>query len=98
MAATNPTYTVSFLQTWLDICLESAGEIDGLFTCANLNGAGITDDLPPGQVVYGLTPAIAKGSLVTLFKKYPPASGFTEEQAMPGGIGYMKIGSTFKVS
>jgi len=98
MAVTNPLYAVYFLQNLLDICLESAGEIDGLFACASLNSMGITDDLTPGQTVFGLLPAVGKLPIVNMFKTNPPASGFSEDQAMPGGIGFMKIGSTFKVS
>jgi len=98
MAVTNQQFTVYFLQNLLDICLEGAGEIDGLFDCAMLNSLSITDDLAPGQTVLGPLPSVGKLPIVNLFKTSPPASGFTEDQAMPGGIGFMKIGSTFKVS
>jgi|GEM_PF-3488052 len=98
MPTTNPTYTVFPLQTLLDVCLESAGKIDGLFDCATLNGIGITDDLTPGQLILGLFPAPEDLSVVALFVGHPPASASTVEQVLPGGIGYMQLHNNFKVS
>lgn len=91
-------YIIQQAQTFLDICLESAGEIDGLFLCAIENEMGITDDLIPGQSVLGVSPDASKLSIVALFRTNPPASGTTVDQALPGGIGYMQIENNFIVS
>lgn len=85
-------------QTLLDICLESAGEIDGLFDCAQANGMGITDDLTPGDAVIGVIAAPEKQSIVAMFIGAPPASGIMAAQALPGGIGYMQLQQNFIVS
>ena len=98
MPTTNPTYIIQSGQTLLDICIESAGEIDGLFLCAVNNGMGITDDLIPGQSAFGLSAATAKSAIAALFNNLPPASGITLEQALPGGIGFMQIQQNFIVS
>lgn len=98
MPTTDPTYIVQSGQTLLDICMQSAGEIDGLFLSAVSNGMGITDDLVTGQSAFGLSAATAKAGIAALFNNLPPASGITVEQALPGGIGYMQIQQTFIVS
>jgi len=98
MPTTNPLYIVQPAQTILDICIQSAGQIDGLFDCANLNAMGVTDDLFPGMSVIGEIVSPNQQSIVNLFIGHPPASGIVAQQALPGGISYMQIGSTFKVS
>lgn len=98
MPTTNPTYTVFPQQTLLDICLESEGGIDGLFECAAFNSIGITDDLTPGDSILGLPIDPLKKTIVALFVGHPPASGIMIEQALPSGLGYMKLSQNFIVS
>lgn len=98
MPTTNPSFIVQDSQTLVDICIESAGVIDGLFDCALENGIGITDDLIPGQEILGLIPDPSNASIVALFVNNPPSSGITPEQAIPGGIGNMQIQQNFIVS
>lgn len=91
------TKTIQPLQVLLDLCLWTAGEIDGLFVCAAANGCGITDDLVVGSTMIGLDVSAQKKGIIALFDVCPPASGITISQALPGGIGYMQIENDFKV-
>jgi len=97
MPITKPI-TVLAQQTLLDICLQNAGEIDGLFDCASANGMGITDDLVSGSEVTGPAADPQNQGIVSLFVGSPPASGTTVSQALGAGIGFMQIQNNFIVS
>lgn len=85
-------------QTLVDISLQGCGTIDNWFDVAILNGMGITDDLTPGNTVATPDALQTLASVVRLFGNVDlaPASGY-DDAAVLGGIGYMQIGSSFKV-
>lgn len=93
------TVTVKDGQTLFDIAVQSLGSVDRVFDLAQLNGIGITDDLTSGQILLLPDVAFEDADTVDYFTKpWYPASGDGANDAPPGGIGYMQIGTNFKVS
>ncbi len=91
--------TVRDGQTLFDIAIQSLGIVDRVFDVAQLNGLGITDELMSGQVL--LLPDVAFEQLDTVdyfSKPWYPMSGDADSDVILGGIGYMQIGTNFKVS
>ena len=80
------------LQTLIDIDIQTSKSLNNVFTLALMNGIGITDDLISGQNL------ITLGNILDSFFVLRPASGIPALQKKPGGIGYMQIGTSFKVS
>lgn len=88
-------------QSFLDIVLQGTGSIENALEMAIANGVSPTDDIVINQEIKAT--AVTKRSIQSIWgEKNKPASALTEHQEtiIParGGIGYMKIGETFKVS
>lgn len=83
-------------QTVVDYTVQNSGTLESLFEVAESNGVGITEDVAPGTVM--LAPETE--TKVTSFydaKALDITTHATDAEAL-GGIGYMQIGSSFKVS
>ena len=91
--------TVKDGQTLFDIAVQSLGIVDRVFDLAQLNGLGITDELASGQELLLPDVAFEQIDIVEYFTKpWAPASGDGANDLIRGGIGYMQIGTNFKVS
>lgn len=91
--------TVRDRQTLFDIAIQCLGIVDRVFDVAQLNGLSITEQLVSGQVL--LLPDVDFEQLeVVEFFTHPwyPACGDDENDLPFGGIGFMQIGTNFKVS
>lgn len=68
---------VSEGQTLLDIAVEHCGDINAVYTIADLNLKGITDDLVIGEVLIVPDVDVTKADIVEMFKQpsRKPASG-----------------------
>lgn len=84
-------------QTTVDFTTQYAGSVSGLFEMAMLNGIGITDDVAAGT---DLMVRVTDERTVKFWKnqKLDVVGGPLNLNLIPGGIGYMQIGNTFKVS
>jgi hypothetical protein len=90
--------TVKDGQTLFDIAIQSLGSADRVFDLAQLNGLSLSDELTSGQVLMLPDVDFEATETVDYFEKpWFPASG-DGEMVVPGGIGYMQIGTDFKVS
>lgn len=84
-------------QNILDFTTQHAGTVTSLFVTAIANGIGITEDVAAGSLLM-VAPADLKvvadlkSNKVDVISFMPPGGIFF------GGIGYMKIGTSFKVS
>lgn len=86
-------------QTWFDISVWIYGTSEYAFDLALQNNSSITEDVPAGTMVE--IPDFTKNHLTLVSLKTIPATGFNIQDLGFGnqgkGIGYMKVGSTFKV-
>ncbi len=91
--------TVDQGQCSLDIALQYGGHAEAAVSLALKNNISITDELPPGSVLQN--PDVIDKQVVAYFDRYKfvPATN-TDESLFrkKKGIGYWKIGRTFKVS
>lgn len=85
-------------QGLIDLALQEAGTVEGIFEVAFLNGLSITDDLVPGNEY--LKPAIQVQKIVDLFANThkPSSNGYNELTEQPEGIDYWYIENNFIVS
>jgi hypothetical protein len=81
-------------QTTLDVAVQHGGSADVLLPMCAKIGVSITDNLMPGSDVNAPT----VNSQVINFFIESRLDVITVEPIQLGGIGYMRIGSTFKVS
>lgn len=91
------TITIREGQCLLDICMQYNGTIDQLLDTAKLNGLSMTGLLTVGGWLQ--TTDVVNDARAVQFlqqKKAIPAS--VTENALPGGIDFMQIGSDFKVN
>lgn len=84
-------------QTLPDMAVQHTGSMESLFLLAVLNKKSITTELVPGDSLQDVpvtdkrvTRAFAKIEYDVITIILPPP--------VPGGIGYMQIGNSFKVS
>jgi len=86
-------------QTLFDIAVQAMGLVDGVFQIAELNDMSITDLPFNGQVLKVPDPDF-EHLVIRDFYLHPwfPACGDPGDFEILGGIGYMQIGSNFKVS
>lgn len=84
-------------QTPLDMTVQYTGSLDNLFTVAMANGIGITDDLTPGNSIAEATATDKRVTNLFAKKEYDVTTGLRPILTL-GGIGYMQIGTNFKVS
>lgn len=92
--------TVQHRQTMVDIPLQEYGTLDKLFTMAQSLGKSITDDLTAGDVLdIPVLVLTAKETAISYLLKRAMniVASAIDATALPGGIGYMKIGTSFKV-
>lgn len=93
------TVTVKDRQTLFDIAIQCLGIVDRVFDVAQLNGLAITDQLVSGQVLMLPDVNFEQADVVDFFTHpWYPASGDDDNELPFGGIGFMQIGSNFKVS
>lgn len=80
----------------LDMAVQHTGELDNLFLLALANGKGITDDLVPGQSLQVV--AVTDKRVTRVFEKIEyDVITVLKPALILGGIGYMQIGTSFKV-
>jgi hypothetical protein len=83
-------------QTVIDFTCQHAGTVESLFVVAQLNGVSITENVPKGSLLK-VSPVKVKN-----VRFYLDRSGLDiitdQDGVTPGGIGYMQIGTSFKVS
>ncbi len=83
-------------QTLVDFTAQYGGTVDELFNVALGNGIGITDDVAPGVEMK------VEAADLAVSKYYAGSSLDITSNAfaipIPGGIGYMQIGTNFIVS
>ena len=80
-----------------DFVTQFGGSLNSLFDIAMLNGVGITDEIAPGTPLF----VSVQNSLIVSYYKNSTQDIITRERNViqqPGGIGYMQIGYSFKVS
>ncbi|MCU7615672.1 hypothetical protein NZ698_00560 [Chryseobacterium sp. PBS4-4] len=93
------TITVLPNQSLLDIAIQHTGSVYNAFAIAVANGLPVTETLTTGQ---SLAIPILDTNMDVYSKykknKIEPATSLTNLELLPerGGIGKMKIGSTFK--
>ncbi|HYH14169.1 MAG TPA: hypothetical protein VD794_03050 [Flavisolibacter sp.] len=95
-----PNYKTRYIhndQTLLDFTCQHAGTMEALFDVALLNNVSITEKVEPQELkAIPIEKAIVSFYLTS---KQNIVTDLTENQTQfPGGIGYMQIGNTFKVS
>jgi len=83
-------------QTVIDFTCQQAGTLEALFEVAAANGISITEAVPAGTFL--LVPEVDKK--VIAFYENGKLDITTQQREVPvnGGIGYMQIGTSFKVS
>jgi hypothetical protein len=86
-------------QSFFDIVLEGTGDMANILSMAIENGVSLTESLNIGHEIKPIG-EIKKEFTILLTGRFAPATMITDNSivAPPGGIGYMQIGSTFKVS
>ena len=89
--------TVDQGQWMADLAVQHSGDIEALFSLCRLNDLSPTLDLTPGAVLVNTAPVNPK--VVTYFgaQKLKPATKDDAIVIRPGGIGFMQIGTTFRV-
>lgn len=84
-------------QTVIDFTVQNCGTMDALFDVALLNGISLTDPVAPGTIL--LAP-VEELTVISFYQKNRELDITTDDRIlpMPGGIGFMQIGTSFKVS
>jgi len=94
------TITVLHNQTFQDIAIQYTGSVFNAFNIASANGLAISDTLIPGsQIVIPETIEITS-DIANFYssKAIQPATAFSETELIENrGIGWFKVGQTFKV-
>ena len=89
-------------QTFLDVAMQECGSADYALQIALFNGNSITKDLVAGDEVevqiFDLNAKQKSIAYVLSRKENKPASNDIEAFSNNRGIGYMEIGTSFKVS
>ncbi len=86
-------------QTLLDISIQHTGTVENCFKIAVANGLSVSDEITPGQELKIPSDVKIDKEILNYYKAkelQPATKG--KEISQQGGIGYMQIGSTFKVS
>lgn len=84
-------------QSFLDLVLQQTGSFTDVVTAAILNKKSLTEDLKIQDSVN--TETISNVNQVKIFNQNNPATALAKgtDTAEGKGIGWMKVGSTFKV-
>lgn len=89
-------------QRMIDIAMQELGDVEKLFDIALLNGKSVTEDTAAGISLLVDDYDKSKRSIVQVLRRkgFEPASANDLQfpPLPPGGIGFMQIGTTFKVS
>ena len=89
--------TIKQNQNLLDMVVQHTGQLDNLFLLAQLNALSITGDLVAGHQLQEVP--VTDKRVVNLFaKKEYDCTTFLKPVFTQGGIGFMKIGTSFIVS
>lgn len=83
-------------QTVIDFACQHAGTLEALFDVAVLNGVSITQNVAPGTML--LTPVEDLKTVAFYNNNVVDIVTNQNAQPVPGGIGYMQIGTSFKVN
>lgn len=84
-------------QNMLDMVVQYSGSLDNLFTVALQNSLSATDSLTAGNSLQEM--AVTNKRVVNLFaRKEYDVNTVLRPILTLGGIGYMQIGTSFKVS
>ncbi|RWX00907.1 hypothetical protein [Flavobacterium cerinum] len=86
-------------QSFFDKVLELTGSIENSFDMSLANDSSLTDDLAIGDEILATT--VTNKAVIAIWSGLnEPATMITDNSvvAPPSGIGYMQIGTTFKVS
>lgn len=92
--------TVQIGQSLLDKAIELTGSVDNAFAISVANGMSVTDDLEVGSeiervgLIFTSVAALFGNTACALATAYSPKA----EEAIPEGIGFWTIGSTFIIS
>lgn len=93
--------TVLHNQTILDVSIQTTGSVENCFQIAIANGKSVSDELSTGMSILEATEPKIDEDILSYFKakKIHPATGINSGLDVPelGGIGYMRIGATFKI-
>jgi hypothetical protein len=97
-----PTIKGLYGQTWIDLTLQELGDEERLFELADLNNAGVTDEIDLAAVLQVPAFSLDKKRIVNELKVWRPASG--KKPIPPGGnlhdqgIEYWRIEYEFQAS
>jgi len=83
-------------QTLIDFTCQNSGSIEALFDVAQENGVSITEEIAPGTQLSA--PEIDRKTVAFYQKSIHDITTDQNVQPVQGGIGFMQIGTTFKVS
>jgi len=84
-------------QTLFDIAMQCLGNVERVYEIALLNGFGITDEIDPGTRIFLPEISNEDKAVANVFTKSGLRPTSKDLGALPGGIGYMQIGTSFKV-
>lgn len=85
-------------QTITDISVQTSGSPESALEIAWMNGYSLTEDVDTGNVV-SVPEAINKRKAAMYAREnMQPAMRAPKDGSRPGGIGYMQIGTDFKIS
>ena len=83
-------------QTMVDMVVQHTGELANLFLISLTNGKSITEDLVPGQSLQAVP--VTDKRVTRVFEKIEyDVITLLKPGLILGGIGYMQIGTSFKV-
>lgn len=95
------TLVISNRQSLFDIANQEYGNAQGAFEIARANNLSTTDSLEPGQSIIIPESKTKKTEVMAVIDrqriKFSTAVNMTDFEPRQKGIGYMRIGSTFKV-
>lgn len=85
-------------QTFFDLAVQYAGDVEQAFALSVINNRSITDEIESGEelVISDTVDVEISGYFVA--GRWKPANGDAGTAVIPGGIGYMGLGIDFKVS
>lgn len=91
--------TIKQGQSFLDVVIETTGDLDNAFEMSLLNGISVTDDLQIGQIL-GATPITNIRVTNTFNENNKPATEITQKEfdAKKMGIDYMIIQTNFIIA
>lgn len=92
--------TVLNRQSLLDIAIQHTGSVFSAFEIATANGLAVSETVEPGTIL--ILPEIEKNTDILNYygaKKIQPATALQDLKIIEEklGIGWMKVGNTFKV-